>query len=185
MAPREDSEIVITVPAWVDETVQSFGHLVDDESRARLVVRLARMNSERGGGPFGAAVFLGENFVAAGVNRVLETQLSIAHAEVVALMRAQQLLAGTGLPATGPYTLVTSTDPCCQCFGALIWSDVERLVCAAHTEDAEAAGFDEGPKPSDWVQILEGRGVAVTRSVLREHARRVLDDYRLRGGRIY
>src|SRR5690606_23593296 len=185
MALSEDSQIVITIPAWVDETVQSFGPLVDDESRARLVVRLARMNSERGGGPFGAAGFLGDELVAAGVNRVLETQPTIAPAEVTALTRAPHGPPRRGPPTAGPDPPATSTARCCQCFGALIWSDVERLVCAAHTEDAEAAGFDEGPKPSDWVQILEGRGVAVTRSVLREDARRVLEDYRLRGGRIY
>lgn len=185
MHSREDRRLVITIPSWVDEVAQASGPLDDDQARMRLVIQLAQMNSERGGGPFGAAVFVGERFVAAGVNRVLETQFSIAHAEVIALMRAQQVLARSGLPTTGPYTLVTSTDPCCQCFGAVIWSDVERLVCGSRTEDAEEAGFDEGPKPDDWVEILERRGVAVTRDVLRPDASRVLDAYRLRGGRIY
>src|SRR5690606_14012299 len=103
-------------------------------------------------------------------------------AEIIALMRAQQILRQQGVPATGPYTLVTSTEPCCQCFGAVIWSDVERLVCGAHTEDAESAGFDEGPKPANWIEELERRGIAVTRSVLRPQAQRVLAEYR---GRIY
>lgn len=177
-----DSELVITVPGWIDDEVRAARSLDGDEARMDLVIRLARMNSERGGGPFAAAVFVGDRFVAAGVNRVLETQFSIAHAEIIALMRAQQILRQQGVPATGPYTLVTSTEPCCQCFGAVIWSDVERLVCGAHTEDAESAGFDEGPKPPNWIEELERRGIAVTRSVLRPQAQRVLAEYR---GRIY
>lgn len=175
-------EIVIPMPGWVDRITESAGLLEQDEARMELVVRLARMNSERGGGPFAAAVFVGQGLVAAGVNRVLETQLTIAHAEVIALMRAQQRLAREGLPFTGPCTLVTSTEPCCQCFGAVIWSDVEELVCGALTEDAEAAGFDEGPKPDDWVGELEKRGVRVRRGVLRSEAQQVLRDYR---GRLY
>jgi tRNA(Arg) A34 adenosine deaminase TadA len=177
-----ETQVVITMPSWVDRVAESAGPLEGDEARMDLVVRLARMNSERGGGPFAAAVFVGPGLVAASVNRVLETQLTIAHAEVVALMRAQQRLAREGLPYTGPYTLVTSTEPCCQCFGAVIWSDVEELVCGAFTEDAEAAGFDEGPKPGDWVGELEKRGVRVRRGVSRSAAQQVLREYR---GRLY
>jgi hypothetical protein len=62
---------------------------------------------------------------------------------------------------------------------------VRRLVCAATTADAEAVGFDEGPKPEAWVTVLENRGIAVTRGVLRAEAKRVLDDYAARGGPIY
>jgi hypothetical protein len=59
------------------------------------------------------------------------------------------------------------------------------LVCAATTADAEAVGFDEGPKPDAWVTVLESRGIAVTRGLLRAEAKRVLDDYAARGGPIY
>lgn len=185
MDTGEDPKLVISVPSWVDDVASSFDDLSTDEARMRLVIRLAQVNSEHGGGPFGAAVFLGPRLVAAGVNRVLDCGFSIAHAEVIALMRAQQLLP-VGTPfATETQTLVTSTEPCCQCFGAIVWSDVKRLVCGAFTEDAEATGFDEGPKPNDWPARLEARGIEVVRGVEREEAKRVLTEYRERGGRIY
>lgn len=188
MDAEQATSLVITVPAWVDETAQSFGPLDDDTARMELAIRLAEMNALQGGGPFGAAVFLGERLLAAGVNLVLESGFTIAHAEVIALMRAQKILAADGSDETGrttPYTLVTSTEPCCQCFGAVVWSDVTRLVCGAFTEDAEAIGFDEGPKPQNWQELLEQRSIQVTRGVLRAQARGVLDCYRARGGRLY
>jgi tRNA(Arg) A34 adenosine deaminase TadA len=88
-------------------------------------------------------------------------------------------------PFTGPLTLVTTTEPCCQCFGALIWSGVDRLICGATTADAEAIGFDEGPKPEFWPDVLEERGITVELSVRRLEARAVLDEYKQRGGPIY
>ena len=178
--------MVLAVPAWIDEVVRGFrGALETDDERMTLTVALAQQNVERGGGPFGATVFLGSQLVAAGVNLVLGTGLSIAHAEIVAMMRAQRALLDSPRSAGGRYTLVASTEPCCQCFGALVWSGIEHLTCGANTADAEAIGFDEGPKPTAWVEALEARGISVTQGVRRDEARAVLTDYVRRGGTIY
>jgi tRNA(Arg) A34 adenosine deaminase TadA len=182
-----DSHVTIAIPRWIDEVVASHsGGFADDVARMRLAVRLSRENVERGGGPFGAAIFAGEQVIAAGVNRVLDCGLSIAHAEIVAIMRAQTRLASQPTStAAGPLTLVTSCEPCCQCFGALVWSGVSELVCGAVTDDAEAVGFDEGPKPDSWPETLERRGIGVRLSVCRDEAREVLNEYKRRGGTIY
>lgn len=173
----------ISIPSWLDEIVaaNSFAWS-SDEARMRLAIRLSQENVERGGGPFGAAVFAGDELIAAGVNRVLDCGLSIAHAEIVALMRAQTERPGQPRAA---WTLYSSTEPCCQCFGALIWSGVTRLVCGAATSDAEAVGFDEGPKPDAWPTTLEKRGIGVKLEVCRDEARAVLQEYQRRGGTIY
>ena len=80
---------------------------------------------------------------------------------MVAIMVAQQLvgdfdLCGEGQP---PYELVASTEPCAMCLGAIPWSGVRYLVCGARSEDAQRIGFDEGPKPVEWVRSLEKRGM--------------------------
>jgi len=178
-------QLVVEIPAWVDETVESFGApLVSDEARMALTVRLSHENVLRGGGPFGGTVFAEDRLLAAGVNLVLGSGFSIAHAEIVALMRAQATLGEASL-SPPPLTLFASTEPCCQCFGALVWAGVRRLVCGANTADAEAVGFDEGPKPAAWTRVLEQRGITVTEGVLRGDAQAVLADYAARGGRIY
>jgi tRNA(Arg) A34 adenosine deaminase TadA len=168
------------------EAIASFsGSLSGEEERMGLAIYLARHNAERGGGPFGAAVFAGDTLVAVGVNQVLACGFSIAHAEVVALMQAQQSLGEPASARRRPVTLVTSAEPCCQCFGALIWAGVERLVCGATTGDVEAIGFDEGPKPVDWTNVLQARGIEVVLGVRQDEARGVLSEYARRGGTIY
>ena len=72
-----------------------------------------------------------------------------------------------------------------MCLGAVCWSGVRQIVCGARGEDAGRIGFDEGPKPADWVSELERRGIAVTRDVMRERAAQVLRSYRDCGGPIY
>jgi len=179
------SRLVLEVPAWVDEIVAQFPEaLLGDEARMALTVRLSQENVARGGGPFGGTVFAGDRLLAAGVNLVLGSGFSIAHAEIVALMRAQAALGASSL-SPPPLTLFASTEPCCQCFGALVWAGVRRLVCGATTADAEAVGFDEGPKPAAWPSVLEQRGIAVSLGVSRGDAQAVLADYAARGGRIY
>jgi tRNA(Arg) A34 adenosine deaminase TadA len=183
---RSENAVVLSVPLWIDEVVRGFrGALETDDERMALTIALSRHNIERGGGPFGATVFLGSELVAAGVNLVLGSGLTIAHAEIVAMMRAQRALLDSPRAAGGRYTLVASTEPCCQCFGALVWSGIEHLTCGANTADAEAIGFDEGPKPPQWAEALEARGIGVTQGVRREEARSVLGDYVRRGGTIY
>lgn len=185
MGHSSPSELAISVPSWVDQVVGQFAQpLVDDSARMALTIELSRENVARGGGPFGSTVFMGDRLLAAGVNLVLASRFSIAHAEIIALLRAQAALAdqALSLPAL---TLFASTEPCCQCFGALVWAGVRRLVCAATTADAEAVGFDEGPKPPHWARVLEGRGIQVALEVQRSGAQAVLEDYVARGGTIY
>jgi tRNA(Arg) A34 adenosine deaminase TadA len=179
------STLTIAVPAWVDEMVATAGALDTDEARMTLAIGLARRNIEAGGSPFGAAVFQGDRLLAGGVNCVLASGFSIAHGEIVALMRAEKAAGARAAPGSVPLTLVTSTEPCCQCFGALIWAGVTRLVCGATTEDAEAIGFDEGPKPDGWPQVLAARGIEVRLGVSRAEGAAVLREYQRRGGTIY
>jgi tRNA(Arg) A34 adenosine deaminase TadA len=181
--------ISLRLPAWVGEVVEDRTYPTV-EDRMRLAVELSRENARRGtGGPFGAAVFESRSgrLVAPGVNLVVGSGNSVAHAETVAIMVAQQVVGNFDLGAAQDPAceLVASTEPCLMCLGATIWSGVHGLVCGARDEDAAAIGFDEGPKPPVWHERLEERGISVHRDVLREDAVRVLRDYTAGGGRIY
>ena len=52
-------------------------------------------------------------------------------------------------------------------------------------EDAEAIGFDEGDKGSDWVDALRKRNIDVRGPLLREEAKRPFTLYRGKAGTIY
>lgn len=159
----------------------------DPESRMRAVIDWARKNSRNGEGPFAAGIFnldAGE-CVAAGVNRVVASNCSPAHAELMAIMFAQQTLDTHDLSTRGAFVLTTSAQPCSQCFGALPWSGIKAMEFGASREDVEAVGFDEGPCPDDWRELLERRGIRVSGPILREPAAAVLREYAVRGGPIY
>lgn len=174
-------QIHLTLPPWIGDVVDTNKRYVTDEERVALAIELSRLNVERShGGPFGAAVFDGQGrVVSVGVNRVVPQTCSVAHAEMMAYMSAQQRLAAFRLNADGGrYTLATSAQPCCQCYGATVWAGVDELLIGARAEDVEElTEFDEGPLPADWIGELEKRGIAVRRDILRDDARRVLAAY--------
>lgn len=188
------AQVHLTLPAWVHEAVDSQSAYAGDESKVELAIHLSRLNIEAGsGGPFGAAVFgPDDRLIAIGVNRVMPHSCSLAHAETMAYMLAQQRTQRPRLnedavgERVGPITLATSSQPCCQCYGATIWAGIDRLLIGARSEDVESlTPFDEGPLPADWVGELERRGIAVVRDVHRELARDVLRAYGESGGERY
>lgn len=158
-------------------------------ARMRIAIGLARENARRGtGGPFGAAVFERRSgrLIAVGVNAVLASGCSLWHAETMAVALAQRARGGFDLGASGPdLVLISSSEPCAMCFGALPWSGLRALVCGARAADAERIGFDEGPKPRRWIEALEARAISVRRDVCRAEAVAVLRAYAAAGGEIY
>ena len=184
------SELKLKLPNWVRPFLDSFDpDFLTTKQRMRLVIELSRENFKQNtGGPFAAAVFdldSGE-LLHCGVNLVESANCSVAHAEVVALSLAQQSLGSYDLSQTDRRCqLITSTEPCAMCLGAICWSGVRSVVCAARDEDARNIGFDEGDKPAEWVTTLTNRGIVVERDVLREQAADVLNHYADSGGIIY
>lgn len=156
----------------------------------RMAVMLAKENVRQDtGGPFGAAVFDRNSglLIAPGVNIVVPAHWSGGHAEMIAIALAQQNLKTHDLGGEGmPFCeLFTSVEPCAMCLGAIPWSGVRRVVCGARDEDARRVGFDEGPKPDNWIGELEERGISVTCDVLRDEAAGVLHEYAEVGKPIY
>jgi tRNA(Arg) A34 adenosine deaminase TadA len=183
------AQLHLTLPPWVHQAVDPSTVCPDDDSKVALAIELSRLNVDRRtGGPFGAAVFNAEGrLVSVGVNRVVPTNCSVAHAEMMAYMLAQQRLATFKLSeGGGRYTLATSAQPCCQCYGATVWSGISELLIGARSEDVEElTEFDEGPLPADWIGELARRGIAVRRDIRRDAARDVLAAYTAAGGIAY
>jgi tRNA(Arg) A34 adenosine deaminase TadA len=186
-----DSKIVLALPDWVGPFLEKQGPVFEDiEDRMRLAIELSRLNVEhQTGGPFGAAIFERDSgcLIAVGVNIVINTNCSLAHAEMVCIGLAQQKLKTFDLGAEGlpAYELASSTEPCAMCLGAVPWSGIRRLICGARGRNACEIGFDEGVKVPDWADTLENRGITVLQDVLRKQAREVLIRYKESGGLIY
>ena len=160
------------------------------EERMALVIELSRLNIlHKTGGPFAAAVFdiQTHQLIAPGVNLVVPSHTSLAHAEMVALTVAQQQQQSFNLTAHHNMTfeLISSTEPCAMCMSALPWSGIHSLVCGARDHDARNIGFDEGNKPKNWQQHLSSQGIHVTQDICRWEAANILKMYCKNSGLIY
>ena len=178
------NSLTLSLPEWIDDFLKQYQFpLVSNEERMRFVLKLTLQNIEKTtGGPFGAAVFERESgqLVSVGVNVVLKQGCSAAHAEMMAIMLAQQEL-GThdlGITELPEFQLVTSGKMCAMCLGSVVWSGVREVLASAQPEDVEnIVGFDEGPAPADYDQQLEKRGISIIPSFLREEGCEVLQRY--------
>ena len=179
----------LALPHWLESFVDDWPDPLETvEHRMFLAVSLSAENVLQGtGGPFGAIVVEAQTgrLIGVGVNLVTSVELSIAHAEMVAISLAQSAIHNWNLGQATDVQLVTSCEPCAMCFGAVPWSGVSSLVWGANMEDAEAAGFDEGDKPVNWVHLLENRGIRTQSDVLKEEAAAVLKKYAKKGGAVY
>lgn len=158
------------------------------EGLMELAIAISAANPRRGGGPFGAVVAdAGGRILALGWNDVVPSCDSTAHAEIVALRRAQRALGTHDLAAAGRLVLYASCAPCIQCFGALWWSGVKVVRSAATRADAEAAGFREGPVgPELWAAAERERGLRHEPGFgAAARAAAVLAAWRRAGGEVY
>ncbi|MGW0949718.1 nucleoside deaminase [Streptomyces sp. NPDC002623] len=178
-------EYRVALPTWIDDELAAVPAVIPDrDDRMRLVHRLADRNWREGnGGPFAALVAERDTgrIVSVGVNVVLASGVSSAHAEVVALGLAQTATGGWDLGGDGmqAHELVVNWRPCIQCYGAAMWSGVRGLVVAGDGPQLEEiTTFDEGPLGADWAEQFQARGIEVVRDVLRDEALAVFRGYR-------
>src|SRR6185436_13118253 len=180
--------VVATLPEWVDTVVDWRAPYATDEAKMRLAIAVATHNVlQRTGGPFGAAIFERQSgaLVSVGMNSVVRLHNSTLHAEMLAIMLAEQRIGSYTLHGDVEHELVTSCDPCAMCLGAILWSGVRRVITGAGRDDAAAVDFDEGPVFPESYAYLEARGIAITHGLLREEAAAVIELYRKQGGPIY
>ncbi|WP_083867464.1 nucleoside deaminase [Fulvivirga imtechensis] len=111
------------------------------ENIMREAIRLSIHNVESGnGGPFGAVVVKDGKIIAHGTNQVTATNDPTAHAEVVAIRKACEILGSFQLDGCEIYT---SCEPCPMCLGAIYWARPDKIYYANTKEDAAAINFDD------------------------------------------
>lgn len=174
------------MPKWMSEYYDDSLRLIGNEAQMKFVLELADKNvCEETGGPFAAAVFDKKDgkLISAGTNLVVSKNCSVAHAEIVAIVLAQEKLQTYEL---NNHVLVSSAQPCVMCGGALLWSGIKKLVYGAAKNDVEElVGFDEGPVHPDWSNEMKKRGIDIVPEVLRDEARLILKKYKTKGGILY
>ncbi len=100
----------------------------NDELYMRMALAQAEEAGERGEVPIGAVVVCNGRVVGRGGNMVETLGDATAHAEMQALTAAMNTLGGKYLTEC---TLYVTVEPCVMCAGALMWSQIGRLVYGA------------------------------------------------------
>ena len=102
-----------------------------DEYYMMQALKEARIAFEEGEVPVGAVVVMNEKIIARGHNMVEKLNDPTAHAEMIALTSAFNLLGAKYIPEAGLYVTV---EPCLMCAGAIYWSKLGKIVYGADDE---------------------------------------------------
>jgi tRNA(adenine34) deaminase len=112
-----------------------------------IALEEARKAEGHGDVPIGAAIFReGELLARAGNERELRGDPT-AHAEMLAIRAAAEILGGWRLPGT---TLYVTLEPCAMCAGAIVLARIPTVVFGTRDPKAGAAGsiFDVLREPA-------------------------------------
>ncbi|MDE2431693.1 MAG: tRNA adenosine(34) deaminase TadA [Burkholderiales bacterium] len=108
-----------------------------DEYAMRIALDQAQNAWLAGEVPVGAVIMRQGQVIATGYNRPITTHDPTAHAEIVALRHASQLLENYRLPEC---ELFVTLEPCAMCAMALMHARFKRVVYAATDPKTGAAG---------------------------------------------
>lgn len=112
------------------------------------------MNANEGG-PFGAVIVKDGEILAKTHNRVLATNDPTAHAEVIAIKEASQVLGTYDLSGC---ILYVTTQPCPMCLGAIFWARIAMVYYGTTKLDAAKGGFDD----AHFYEMIKGQRNDVT-----------------------
>lgn len=118
------------------------------------------------GGPFGAVIVNEDKIIAEAANQVTSTNDPTAHAEVLAIRKACEVL---GCFELKNCELYTSCEPCPMCLGAIYWARLSRIYFANTAEDAAKIGFDDSFIYEELKQPYSQRRIPA-RQMMREEA---------------
>jgi tRNA(adenine34) deaminase len=117
----------------------------------------ARTAAENGEVPIGAVLVHEGKIISRGYNRTLTDNDPTAHAEMVAIRAAAQIIGNHRLNGTSLYVTV---EPCAMCAGALIQARIARLIygCAEQKGGAIRTCFQvlDHPAVNHHVEVTSG-----------------------------
>lgn len=149
------------------------GPLDPDSSHVTWMARaleMAETGALRGEVPVGAVIVRAGRMISEAHNRTIQLGDPTAHAEVLAIRAAAQLLGDWRLTDT---TLYVTLEPCAQCAGAIVLGRIPRIVFGAHDPKSGMVGslsnLVQDPRLNHQADVVSG--------VLRDDAAAILKKF--------
>jgi len=142
----------------------------NDKIFMEKAINLALQGRKEGNEPFGAILVKDEEIVMVGENKI-NTFCDPTHHAEIGLIR--KFCSEHNVFDLSEYTLYTSCEPCVMCSGAMVWSNLGKMVYSvSHDQLAEIAGsnimipckevFEKSPQQPKVVEkILNEEGLKV------------------------
>ena len=145
-----------------------------DEQFMAEAIRLSKLAVEHGNEPFGAVLVKDGAIVFSNENQIYTRHDPTFHAELGLLRR---FCGETGITDLSDYTLYSSCEPCFMCSGAMVWTNLGRLVYGASDIDLCELIHEKGSACSKIVFENSYLRPEVTAGVMREESLAVLRSY--------
>lgn len=126
----------------------------------QAAISLAADGIGKGGGPFGAVVTRKGKVISGAYNEVVYSSDPTAHAEILAIRKAAEILGTHDLSGCSLYA---SCEPCPMCLGAVYWSGIREVFFASDRKDASDAGFRDEEFHKDMERRPDERIISLTR----------------------
>jgi tRNA(adenine34) deaminase len=149
--------------------VLSTGLSIDEQFMGEALYQ-ARLSLDAGEVPVGAVLVIEDGkMVAQAHNFPISLKDPTAHAEILALRQAAEILGNYRLPGT---TLYVTIEPCLMCTGALIYARIKRLVFGAADPKAGACvslyRIPEDPRLNHRLEVTGGVREAECRALMQQ-----------------
>jgi tRNA(adenine34) deaminase len=142
---------------------------MDDVTWMRLALDEARRAAEHGDVPIGAVAVRDGQVIAQAHNRRERDGDATAHAELLTIRAASQVIGHWRLEAV---TLYCTLEPCAMCAGAMVLARLPRLVYAAPDPKAGAGGsimdLLNHPQLNHRVEVTRGVLAGESAALIRE-----------------
>ena len=141
-----------------------------DEYFMKLALTEAEKAFDEDEVPVGAIIVQNERIIARGYNMVEKLNDPTAHAEIIALTSAFNLLGRKFLPEA---TLYVTVEPCLMCTGAIYWGRIGKVVWGADDEKnghrrITGHNFPFHPKTSIRKGVMEAECSALMKTFFRK-----------------
>jgi tRNA(adenine34) deaminase len=144
---------------------------MDDEHFMQQALKEAQQALDEGEIPIGAVVVQDNRIIARGHNQTERLNDCTAHAEMIALTSAFNLLGSKYLPDA---TLYVTVEPCLMCAGALYWSKIAKVV---YGTDDEKNGYRRGNPSVPLMNWPFHPKTTVVKGVLANQAANLMRDF--------